>query len=64
MYDVIVIGAGPAGANAAIEASGLGFSVLLIDEQSSAGGQVWRDKSSSILKAPKTETSITVLKFM
>lgn len=58
MYDVIVIGAGPAGANAAIEASGLGFSVLLIDEQSSAGGQVWRDKSSSILEAPKTETSI------
>lgn len=58
MYDVIVIGAGPAGANSAIEASEIGFSVLLIDEQSAAGGQVWRDKSSSILEAPKTDTSL------
>ena len=58
MYDVIVIGAGPAGANAAIEASSLGYSVLIIDEQGAAGGQVWRDKSSSITEAPKTETSI------
>ena len=58
MYDVIVIGAGPAGANAAIEASTLGLSVLIIDEQGAAGGQVWRDKSSSITEAPKTETSI------
>lgn len=58
MYDVIVIGAGPAGANAAIEASELGFSVLMIDEKSAAGGQVWRNKSSSIIEAPETETSI------
>lgn len=58
MYDVIVIGAGPAGANAAIEADRLGHSVLLIDEQISAGGQVWRNKSKSIVKAPDTETSI------
>ena len=58
MYDVIVIGAGPAGANAAIEASTLGLSVLIIDEQGAAGGQVWRDKSSSITEALKTETSI------
>lgn len=58
MYDVVVIGAGPAGANAAIEADRLGYSVLLIDEQQSAGGQVWRNKSKSILKAPETETSL------
>ena len=58
MYDVIVIGAGPAGVNAAIEADNLGYSVLIIDEQGSAGGQVWRNKSSSIIDAPKTETSI------
>lgn len=58
MYDVIVIGAGAAGANAALEADKLGLSVLMIDEQRAAGGQVWRDKSPSILKAPKSETSI------
>ncbi|MDG1859668.1 MAG: FAD-dependent oxidoreductase [Emcibacteraceae bacterium] len=58
MYDVIVMGAGPAGANAALEAEKLGLSVLMIDEQRSAGGQVWRDKSPSILKAEQTETTI------
>ncbi len=40
--DVIVIGAGPAGANAALEAAGAGLDVALIDEQPAAGGQVWR----------------------
>ena len=57
MYDVIVIGAGPAGTTAAIEASQNGLKVLLIDEGQDAGGQVWRPKSKSILKAPKTEVS-------
>lgn len=57
MYDVIIIGAGPAGANAALETSAHGLKTLLIDEQRDAGGQVWRVKSKSILKAPKTETS-------
>lgn len=58
MYDVTVIGAGPAGANAAIEVAKGGLKTLLIDEQPDAGGQVWRMKSKSILKAPKTEASI------
>ena len=57
MYDVIVIGAGPAGANAALSADQKGLKVLLIDEQKFAGGQVWRQKSKSILKAPITEAS-------
>ena len=57
MYDVIVIGAGPAGSNAALETSAHGLNTLLIDEQRDAGGQVWRVKSKSILSAPKTETS-------
>lgn len=57
MYDVIVIGAGPAGANAALGADQKGLKVLMIDEQKYAGGQVWRQKSKSILKAPGTEAS-------
>jgi thioredoxin reductase len=40
--DLIVIGAGPAGANAAIAAAGCGLVALLIDEGSDAGGQVHR----------------------
>ncbi|MDG1996764.1 MAG: FAD/NAD(P)-binding oxidoreductase [Emcibacteraceae bacterium] len=58
MYDVIIIGAGPAGANAALEVDMHGLSVLMIDEQRSAGGQVWRDKSPAIIKAPETDTSL------
>lgn len=42
MRDLIVIGAGPAGARAALRASRCGLSVLLVDENPDAGGQVWR----------------------
>jgi len=43
MYDVIVIGAGPAGLSAAVTANTLGLRVLLLDEQPAPGGQVYRD---------------------
>lgn len=46
-FDVAVLGAGPAGANAAIEASSHGLTVALIDEAASAGGQVWRAPSTA-----------------
>ncbi len=42
MTDLIVIGAGPSGAAAAIQASELGVRVLLVDDQQQAGGQVYR----------------------
>ena len=41
-YDVVVIGAGPAGMAAAVRLSALGGSVLVVDEQPSPGGQIWR----------------------
>ena len=41
-YDVIVIGAGPAGAEAAATATGLGLTTLVIDEARAAGGLVYR----------------------
>jgi NADPH-dependent 2,4-dienoyl-CoA reductase/sulfur reductase-like enzyme len=40
--DLAVIGAGPAGMAAAIEASTHGLSVAVIDEQPAPGGQIWR----------------------
>ena len=42
-YDVVVIGAGPAGMACAIEASGAGLSTLVLDEHQSPGGQIYRD---------------------
>ncbi len=42
VFDAIVIGAGPAGAEAAITAAAHGRRVALVDEQPAAGGQVWR----------------------
>ncbi|MFU8881853.1 MAG: NAD(P)/FAD-dependent oxidoreductase [Rhodobacterales bacterium] len=40
--DLIVIGAGPAGMAAATTAAGAGLSVILLDEQPDAGGQIYR----------------------
>lgn len=51
-HDVIVVGAGPAGASAAIEAAQLGLHTVLIDEQDQAGGQVWRAPSAAVTETP------------
>ena len=40
--DVIVVGAGPAGIAAATAAARHGCSVLLLDDNPAAGGQIWR----------------------
>ena len=42
-YDLIIIGAGPAGMAAAKEAAERGLSVVVLDEQPRAGGQIFRD---------------------
>lgn len=57
-HDVVVLGAGPAGANAALTVAAAGLRVALIDEQPHPGGQVWRAKSESILCAPPTPESV------
>jgi NADPH-dependent 2,4-dienoyl-CoA reductase/sulfur reductase-like enzyme len=43
VIDLAIIGAGPAGLSAAIEAAGLGLSVAVIDEQPAPGGQIFRN---------------------
>lgn len=48
--DLVVIGAGPAGMSAAVEAAGHGLSVVVLDEQQSAGGQIYRNVSDSTVK--------------
>lgn len=41
-FDLIVIGAGPAGGEAALAAAQSGLTVALVDEGPAPGGQVWR----------------------
>jgi thioredoxin reductase/bacterioferritin-associated ferredoxin len=53
-HDVIVIGAGPAGAEAAIAARSFGLDVLVLDEADDAGGQIYRIGPES--KASSGET--------
>ena len=40
--DVVVIGAGPAGMTTATRVASSGLSVVLLDEQEAAGGQIYR----------------------
>lgn len=49
--DLLVIGAGPAGARAALRAQACGLDVLLVDENPDAGGQVWRALPPGFMRA-------------
>ena len=40
--DLVIVGAGPAGIAAAIEANSLGLSVTVLDENPTAGGRIWQ----------------------
>lgn len=42
-FDLLIVGAGPAGMAAAVTARRFGLSVVVIDEQPGPGGQIWRD---------------------
>jgi thioredoxin reductase/bacterioferritin-associated ferredoxin len=53
-YDVVVIGAGPAGLAAAADAAKAGLSTLLLDENAGPGGQVWRAIASTPVKQRDT----------
>jgi thioredoxin reductase/bacterioferritin-associated ferredoxin len=46
-YDVVVIGAGPAGLAAAAQTSGSGLATALVDEQPEPGGQIYRAVGST-----------------
>lgn len=48
-YDLVVVGAGPAGMAAATTAASQGLKVALIDEQRQAGGQIYRNIGTPVL---------------
>ena len=54
-FDLIVLGAGPAGAEAAILAASRGLSVALVDEEHAAGGQVYRAPAHGGLVKPDAD---------
>jgi NADPH-dependent 2,4-dienoyl-CoA reductase/sulfur reductase-like enzyme len=41
-FDLLIVGAGPAGMSAATRARKLGLTVLVVDDQPAPGGQIWR----------------------
>jgi NADPH-dependent 2,4-dienoyl-CoA reductase/sulfur reductase-like enzyme len=47
-FDVLVIGAGPAGISAAVRAAECGQRVGIVDDNSAAGGQIWRGETDSV----------------
>ena len=47
IFDLVIIGAGPAGMAAAVEAAGHKLSVLVLDEQPEEGGQIYRSFSTT-----------------
>ncbi len=44
-FDVLVVGAGPAGIAAAVRAAEEGCKVAIVDENPHPGGQIWRELS-------------------
>ncbi len=46
-FEIVVVGAGPAGIAAAVRAAEGGSSVLVIDDNPAAGGQIWRGENKS-----------------
>lgn len=51
-YDIVIIGAGPAGLSAAIAAAESGQSILILDNNPQAGGQIWR--AGPVFPVPET----------
>ena len=49
-YDLVVVGAGPAGLAAATAATRLGLDTVLLDEQGSPGGQIYRAVAATPLR--------------
>lgn len=46
-WDIVIIGAGPAGMSAALQATRHGLSVLVLDRQAEPGGQIFRSSGSA-----------------
>lgn len=50
-FDIVIVGAGPAGLAAAAVASAADLSTAVVDENAQAGGQIWRAEKSRVSSA-------------
>ena len=50
-YDILIVGAGPAGMAAALAAAPSGANIAILDDNPAAGGQIWRDGPQAELPA-------------
>lgn len=48
-FDLVIVGAGPAGLAAARAAAASGMRIALVDDNARAGGQVWRQGPSTVV---------------
>ncbi|QKH35078.1 FAD-dependent oxidoreductase [Achromobacter pestifer] len=53
-FDLIIVGAGPAGLSAALTAADHGLRVVVIDEQHDVGGQIFRQAPSTFQSEPSS----------
>ncbi|CAB3640724.1 Hydrogen cyanide synthase subunit HcnB [Paraburkholderia sediminicola] len=68
-FDIVVVGAGPAGLSAAQAAAREGATVAVLDDNPRAGGQIWRQGPGhppqvplqGLLGALRTQTNVTLL---
>lgn len=54
-FDLLIIGAGPAGMAAALAAAPSGARIAIIDDNPAPGGQIWRDGVQAQLPAANAE---------
>jgi len=60
--DLLIVGAGPAGVSAAIEATRRGLSVLVLDENSAPGGRIWQALEQRGARDPDDEVALETLR--
>jgi NADPH-dependent 2,4-dienoyl-CoA reductase/sulfur reductase-like enzyme len=60
--DLIIIGAGPAGLAAAIEATSHGLSVLVLDENAAPGGRIWQALERRGAEDADDDTALAILR--
>jgi len=59
--DLIIVGAGPAGVCAAIEARAHGLSVLVLDENPGPGGRIWQALETRAVQEPDDADALRIL---
>ena len=60
--DLLIVGAGPAGIGAAVEATANGLSVLLLDENTAPGGRIWQGLETRGASDPDEAAALALIR--